>query len=309
MMEDVRFMDQDCVRLGNAAIALLVTKSVGPRILSLSFHQGTNLFAELPGMTLECPGEGPLSLYGGHRLWHAPEVPRRTYLPDDQPVAIEEIESGILVTQPLEKSTGIQKSLQIHLPNDSPIIVVNHTLTNHGNWAVELAPWAITKLRPGGFAILPQPIGAADPDGVLPNRHLVVWPYTDINSPSIQWGNRFIFVNAAMQAGALKIGMPNPRGWLGYLHESTLFVKKARYHPHKAYFDFGSSSECYCNPHVLELETLGPRTILSPGQSVNHREVWELHADVFLEQLEDAVQALEEQLGLAQGSPHLHEEV
>ncbi len=64
------------------------------------------------------------------------------------------------------------------------------------------------------------------------------------------------------------------------------------------YLDFGSSSECYCNPEFLELETLSPRTILAPGQSVSHREIWRLYPDVQLEPTEEAVQAMVEELSL-----------
>jgi hypothetical protein len=53
-------------------------------------------------------------LYGGHRLWHAPEIPNRTYFPDNQAVTVETLNDGVLLTAPVEKSTGIQKSIEIH---------------------------------------------------------------------------------------------------------------------------------------------------------------------------------------------------
>jgi hypothetical protein len=60
--------------------------------------------------------------------------------------------------------------------------ITDHSLTNQGLWPIETAPWAITQLKPGGVAILPQQVGPADPDGVQPNRTLALWPYTDIGS-------------------------------------------------------------------------------------------------------------------------------
>lgn len=296
-----RFAGYDCVRLENDALALWVTQSVGPRIIGLALRDGDNLFAEVPDATLACPGEGDCSLRGGHRLWHAPEDPRRTYLPDDAPVSIAEAKSGILVTQPVEPQTCIQKSLTITLPGQDARVMVDHTLHNLGKWPVELAPWAITQLKPGGMAILPQATAPADEHGVLPNRHIALWPYTQINSPHIRWGDRYVFVEATMQSGALKIGFPNPAGWMGYVIEDTLFVKHAAYQPDATYFDRGSSSECYCNPHFLELETLGPRTHLPPGKSVTHRETWTLHAGVEFHPDEAAVQAVANELGLTRG--------
>jgi hypothetical protein len=297
----VRFAGHDCVKLENDALTLWVTQSVGPRIIGLALQGGANLLAELPNETLTCPDEATFSFYGGHRLWHAPEHLRRTYIPDDVPVAITDTESGILVTQPIEAQTGIQKSLTITLPGQDAHVIVDHTLHNRGAALVELAPWAITQLRPGGVAIMPQPSEPADEHGLLPNRHFVLWPYTEINSPHIKWGDRYVFVEATMQSGALKIGFPNPAGWLAYFVEDTLFVKHAAYQPEAPYFDRGSSSECYCNPRFLELETLGPRTKLAPGASVTHRETWTLYSGMPFRADEAAMQELVDELGFMTG--------
>ena len=267
----VDFGGYACVKLENDALALWVTKSVGPRIIGLALQGEANFFAQLPDVTLECPGAGTFSLRGGHRLWYAPEDPRRTYLPDDEPVAITAIEDGLQVTQPVEAQTGIQKELTIRLPGQDARVVIDHTLHNQGQESVELAPWAITQVKPGGVAILPQTTVLADEYGLLPNRHIALWPYTPINSPHITWGDRFVFVTATMESGALKVGFPNPAGWIAYAVEDTLFVKQAAHMAGADYYDRGSSSECYCNPRFLEMETLGPRTYLAPGASVTHR--------------------------------------
>jgi hypothetical protein len=296
-----RFAGYDCVKLENDALALWVTQSVGPRIIGLALQGDANLFAELPDETAACPGEGTYSFRGGHRLWHAPEDPRRTYIPDDTPVTVTDTESGILVTQPVEAQTGIQKSLTITLDGQETRVIIDHTLHNLGKWPVEVAPWAITQLKPGGVAILPQAIGPADEYGVLPNRHIVLWPYTQISSPHIKWGDQYVFVKATMQSGALKIGFPNPVGWMAYVIEDTLFVKHAAYQPEAIYFDRGSSSECYCNPRFLELETLGPRTKLAPGESVTHRETWTLHSGVSFRPDEATMRELVDELGVMMG--------
>jgi hypothetical protein len=299
MLESTRFLELDCIRLQNESISLLVTRSVGPRIIALQYRGGENLFAQLPEAQLDCPGHRPLILWGGHRLWHAPEVRRRTYLPDDDPVTIAEIEGGLLVTQPTEQATGIQKSIEVRLPDESATVVVDHILTNQGLWPVECAPWAITQLRPGGVAILPQPTAPADPDGLLHNRQIALWTYTDINDPNLSLGNRYIFVSAAMEAGALKIGFPNPKGWLGYHIDKILFVKKAAYQRDAFYYDGGSSSECYCNPETIELETLGPRVRIGPGQSVNHQEVWQVFGDSQFSPTEESADELAARLKLS----------
>ncbi len=299
-METARFLDLDCVRLKNESIELLVTQSVGPRIIRLSFSGGKNLLAELPDLTLDCPGKDEkLNLYGGHRLWHAPQVEGRTYLPDNQPVEIKTIENGLEVIQPTEPETCIQKSMHITLPDNSPTVIVDHRFKNEGMWSIETAPWAITQLPEGGVALLPQLTENVDPDGVWPNRSIALWSFTDIASPHIQWGNRFIFVEANMQKGMLKFGFPNPDGWLAYHRDETLYVKHADYHPHVPYFDRGSSSQVYCDPRLIELETVAPKSVIAPGETVTHRETWTLYSDIQFEQSEDAAQTLVKQLNIA----------
>jgi hypothetical protein len=292
-METVKFLGLDCAELTNGTISLLVTQSVGPRVISLKINQGKNILAELPHATLDCPGKGDFHLYGGHRLWHAPEDPALTYLPDDDPVEIKPVENGLEVTKQPEEETRIQKDIKIKLVDENKV-TVTHTLTNAGLALIPCAPWAITQVKPGGVAILPQNQELWDQNPTLPNRPLVLWPYTDINSPYIEWGNQVVMIRADMKAGHLKIGFPNPRGWLAYWRSGTLFIKRAAFDHQVEYYDFGSSSECYCNDQFLELETLGPKVTLRPGESTEHVETWELYDGIpWPDQLDDLVDLIE----------------
>lgn len=271
-----KFLDYDCVALENKHLRLLVTKSAGPRIISLQFKGGSNLFAELPEFITERPDGKRFHFRGGHRLWHAPESMPRTYTLDDDPVEIIQTEDSISVMQHVEAETGIEKSMRISLAKNKTRITVHHTLTNRGLWSVECAPWAITQFKTGGVAILPQ---SCDQTDLLPNRSLALWSYTNIASPHVTWGNEYILIRAETQP-PFKVGFPNPRGWLAYWLDGILFVKHAAYDPQAEYYDFNSSSECYCNGQFLELETLAPIGQLKPGASVTHIETWELHGNV-----------------------------
>ena len=175
--------------LDNGAIRLDYLAEAGPRIVRL-FAAGSdeNLFAELPDLQIETP-HGPYFIRGGHRLWHSPEAFPRSYLPDNAGLSITELADGVRLTQPIEEPTGIRKSLEIRLTPDQPIVTITHELKNECIWPVELAPWAITQMRLGGVAILPQQTTALDATGLLPNRHLVLWPYTRWSDPRLQLGD------------------------------------------------------------------------------------------------------------------------
>ncbi len=188
--------------------------------------------------------------------------------------------------------------MRIRLGEKGSSASVEHSLDNLGDLPVELAPWAITQFKVGGIAILPQRGLRADEPDVLPDRSIVLWPYTEINSPHIKWGDQFIFVEADMSEGALKIGFPNHVGWLAYAIGDTLFVKWTDYYHDAEYYDRGSSSECYCNPSFLELETIAPKTTLLPGECVKHQETWKIYSQVEFSPTESEFRRIAESLQL-----------
>lgn len=277
-------MGLNCIELGNAALSLVIAESIGPRVLSLRLHDGDNLFAEIPDVTIDCPNAGKLRLFGGHRLWTAPEIPERTYLPDAFHVHVVEVENGVRVTQQADAS-GIEKSLTVTLPDDSATVLVEHGLTNRGMWSVECAVWGITQMAVGGTAILPQNTETLDAGGYWGNRPITLWPYTNINSPHLTLENDRILINAKISDDeALKVGSPNPAGWLGYWNGGTVFIKEAAYDPAAEYYDFASSSQIYCNSKFLELETLSPISIIEPNQTLTHHETWRVFSAESIEQ-------------------------
>jgi|RhiMetdeSRZDD1v2_1073273.scaffolds.fasta_scaffold04808_12 hypothetical protein len=275
-MDTVNFLGLECHPLENESLKLLMTRSVGPRILSFGFRDGENIFAELPETVIDHPDSETFHFYGGHRLWHAPEEPGRTYLPDDAPVDVTPFENGLTVTQKTEPQTSLQKTIEVRFPGDSPQVVITHHLTNHGLWPVTCALWAITQLKTGGTAIFPQ---IRQDTGVLPNRSLALWPYTDMLHPSVRWGSNFVLLDAELDS-PFKIGFPNPRGWLAYWWDGILFVKRAVYETNAEYYDYGSSSESYCDHRFIELETLSPIRTIPPGETASHIETWELYREI-----------------------------
>lgn len=277
-MKEIEYLGINCVQISNDSLVVLVTQSVGPRVISIRVNGGENLFAELPETTLSTPGQDPFYLYGGHRLWQAPEAPETTYLPDDVPVKIVPMEQGCHVVQPVQKHASIQKELKIELDPVVSKVNVEHTLTNIGDSPFTCAVWAITQLKIGGISILPLYTDFYNANQYMANRSINLWPYTDIGSSCITWNNNFITIDS-QTSKPIKVGFPNPRGWLAYWRDGFLFVKRAMYDFDVDYYDFGSSSECYCNHQFTELETLGPITTILPGESARHDETWEIYSN------------------------------
>ena len=213
-------------------------------------------------------------LRGGHRLWYAPEQFPLSSLPDNQPVTVEQIDHGFRLSQIPEKLTGIQKSIEILLDDNRPTIRVIHTLTNWGAAPQKIAPWGITLLPSGGVAILPQHTRTVDEDGLLPNRNLVLWPYTQITDPRLGLGEDYWTVQADSNPRPCKIGYLNLSGWVAYQFQGLIFCKWFSVDHTLPLADMGVNIEVYANQHALELETLGQLALLAPGESVVQTEHW-----------------------------------
>lgn len=258
--------------IGLGPVSLTLAVNAGPRVLAYARDGGPNLFASLPDDVIEHPAIGTYRFLGGHRLWRAPEVPAVSYASDDQPVTITETDAGVEIVAPSD-GDGVVKA--IALSQHGEFTVVDHELRNEGWTPVRSAPWAITQLAPGGTAYLPQRREPVDDDGVLPNRHLVLWPYTDLSSPEITVHQEVVTVEGSDRPAKGKIGISNRRGWIAYAHGSELFVKWSALHRDgDVYVDFGASIQCYRDERFLETETLGPLVTLQPGKRAVHREVW-----------------------------------
>ncbi len=274
---DTTFHGLPAHTMENAHLRLTYLAEAGPRVVGFG-PAGTdlNLFAEVPDIRIPTPS-GDCRFYGGHRLWHAPEAFPRTYQPDNQGVEVTILADGVRLTGPVEAATGIRKQIEIALAPDRPVATVTHRLENTGIWPVELAPWAITQMRLGGLLVLPQTDGPLDAAGLLPNRQLVLWPYTRLADPRLQLHDDYVLIDARADQPAVKIGAMNRHGWLGYLLDGWFFVTRMTPQPHLPHPDFGCNSESYCGDSNIELETLGPLIRLAPGEAVSHVIGWALY--------------------------------
>lgn len=277
MIEKVSYAGwPNCYRLTDGTIELIATSDVGPRIVRLAFVGAQNVFGGLEEQFGLMGGE-EWRLYGGHRFWHSPEAMPRSYYPDNEPLQVEVEQDTLRLIQPAESTTGMQKTMEVALAEGG--IQVAHTLTNEGPWAVEVAPWALSVMAAKGVAVIPQPRG--DPEALLPNRVLMLWPYTDMTDPRVHWGRKFILLRQDPAiASPIKLGLSADDGWCACLCGETLFLKCFDYLADAMYPDNGCSVESYANDRFLELETLGPLEYLEPGDSTTHVERWHLFRDV-----------------------------
>lgn len=270
----------DCYRLSNDLVELIATTDVGPRLIRFGFVGMENEFKEYESM-LGKKGGKDWRIYGGHRLWVAPEHKRFTYIIDNTPVALERRPGFLRLTQRVERETGIQKEMDVRLSPTRAQVKVVHRLRNTARTARTVSPWALSVMAQGGVAIVPLPPREAHREHPWPTNTITLWAYTDMGDPRWRWGAQYVMLR---QDPALitpqKAGFSSENGWVAYVRSGHLFVIRFRYFKGASYPDMGSSVELFTNADMLELETLGPLIDLQPGAEVEHVEQWFLFRDV-----------------------------
>lgn len=261
------------LRIAGEGLSVTVSTGLGPRILGLAGPDGRNVLADLPEARISLPGLPDYRLLGGHRLWNTPEVPEVTYRPDDAPVTVTEIPGGLDLAGAPDPVQGVAKRIRVTIADGA--VHLEHEIRNVGSAPLETAAWAITQVPPAGEAWLPVTMG--DLNGPwLPNRALVLWPYSAVGDPRLILGDDIVRVRGLAGApGRVKIGTQRQRGWIAWRDGGTLLLVETAEEA-GTFGDMGASLQCYSCGDFVELETLGPVVTLAPGASVTHRQRWRL---------------------------------
>lgn len=275
--------------LENEFLRLDYLTSLGPRIIGLYAKKANvELFAKTPDAHWPTP-HGEYNLYGGHRLWTAPED--LFYMCPEDNVHIVAENNNVTLRSDVDAS-GLEKEISFRL--DENRVELTYRVTWHGDKPIELAPWAITQLQLGGMTILPQSVTNT---GLRPNRHLVLWPYSQINDDRLELHDDLILVHGRAASNAFKIGYYNPHGWIAYAMNHALFVKRFSPDDTKRYPDRVSNVEAYVKDSCVELETLGALSKPESGETLTHHETWEVNAGKYPPTLE-AARTISKQLSL-----------
>jgi hypothetical protein len=259
----------------NGHLELVATLDVGPRILHLSTPGGQNVFKTYPH-ELGGRGETEWMIRGGHRFWIAPEDLERTYQRDNHPVEhSQNPATGEVVIESTQEAGGrILKTLGISVAPDAPRVTVRHTARNIDSAPLEFSVWALSVMAPRGIEIIPQPPLGEHPRDLLPNRSMILWPYTDLSDPRWRIGRDFFTLSQRSGLPPSKIGLAHRTRWIAYALGHSLFVKTFEYLEGEIYPDGGCNFETFTNADMLEIESLGPLRTLAPGEECTHIEHW-----------------------------------
>jgi len=247
-----------------------ILENTGPRIIGLEV-EGIGQLMGYTEMSVDGQG-GHVPLIGGHRFWSAPETRAGTYVPDTT-VKVSRLDGGLRVESD-DPRLPVVKTLEIRSVGDR--LLVDHILVNQTPEPIEVAAWGLTMVRPGGTVSIPAPDHGLGEEGLQARFSVVTWPYTDLRDPRLILDQSGISIDVS-DGPQFKIGAGNYAGRVEYTMGRTTFVKSVdRYDPKERYVDLGAAIQVYMGHGFCELETVGPLRSLDVGESLTHRETWEI---------------------------------
>ena len=298
MIRPTNFHGWNALALDTGRVELVIPLDIGPRVISCALDGGPNLFATVDA-ELGRHGEQDWKIRGGHRLWYGPESPSRTYQPDNVPITATKLPRGrgLRLDQPVEKKTGIRKSLIIEALGKTDF-KITHRLTNENRRKVELAPWALTVMARNSYTAIPLNPKIPHGQALLPDYALVPWTYTDFADPVWDFHRDYLGIRVDRGTRPQKLGITNFTGWTANWQKGGTFVKHWAVKPGATYPDLGCSFETYVCDFMNELESLGPLQTVAPGATATLVEYWGLFAglpkpdqdDVFTKKLRPVVE-------------------
>jgi hypothetical protein len=225
------------------------------------FWENRDLDGQLPAS-----GESQWSNFGGDKSWPAPQSdwiarigrdwpPPRAF--DAEPAQAVVIPQGVVLTSPIDPAYGIQILRAIEIDPTLPVLRITTEFRKLQGPPVTVAIWTVTQLRDPEAILLPASDGL--PLGYLPILEAEPAAFERRNNLLSFKRNQLVFTKIGSKSETM--------AWLGKRSVLRIDAEKGP----GEYPDGGCLTEVYTNPDpqkYVELETLGPLQILSPGDQI-----------------------------------------
>lgn len=269
---------KDCIELKNETSRVVLCPAAGGRVLEYSLGGKNALY--LPpgneGWTYE-PGKKGGSV-GPGRFDIGPETTTPSH-----PVLWHGRWTGEIIgarsarlTSQKDKPTGVQLIREFVLDETSSRLSCTQTIINVSDATKEYCHWSRTFALGGGICVIPL-----TPPSRFPKKYVMYVPAPLINyepeDPHIRERDGFLEITGVPKYP--KLGMDTQAGWFAYVMKNDLmFVKEFPVDRDRVYNEVAglTMSIWYPDRPMCELEPIGPRERLEPGDRASFTEVWSL---------------------------------
>lgn len=201
----------------------------------------------------------------GSTLWTAPQNewnwPPYDVL-DNQEYQVEQADNLLKMTSSPDPKSGFQM-IKTWKVTGRQNIEIEYWIKNISEKAKSVGAWDVTRVPCGGMAFFPD-----GGDGKVPESKLKV----SLKQDGINW----ISIDKTPIANHQKLFSTAKEGWLAYIIDSILFIKKFPDIQPENYSPQHGEVEIFINKdkNYLELENHGQYQLLQPGESLSYKENW-----------------------------------
>ncbi len=266
---------KDCISLKNDHVSVVLGPHCGGRVMgySLGKKQAIHLAAGQNGRTWE-PGKPGFEPYGGR----SDIGPERTIA--KHPVLWMGRWKGEItgprkarMTSQKDPATGVQLVRTFELDEKSSRLRFTQIISNISQETVEYCHWGRTMAPGGGVVLVPLTKGSRFPAKYImygPRALIRYWPRDE--NVSIR-GDMLVMTPSPRYP---EIGVDSYAGWMAYLtKDNLLFVKRFPVYRDRIYDGVVPSTVAvYYSRSFCEIEPIGPRETIEPGNSASFTEDW-----------------------------------
>ena len=262
--DDYRFSSAVC------HLQLDVNPQTGGRITQLIFDKHTIMTpygcnGKYDGHA-SCNGSGSTFWTSPQRAWPVASWPPVVSV-DGGPYAVQTKHKHLLMSSASDDALGANVDKDISI--DEPHCTISLRYTINAARSVEMAPWEITRVPRGGIALFPVGDDSKFAAGPLSPRisrtsdSAIAW-FDDTTTPLMN------------SVGGAKLIADGREGWLAYVRDKKLFIKKFSDVPASKLAPNEGDVEIYPGDTFLELEVQGPYTLLKQYDQLPWTVEWRI---------------------------------
>ena len=265
----------DCICISNGNIDLRVPICFGIRIIYCALKGRDNIFYEQPKDADYLCAKSGWRLYGGHRIWLAPESDD-TYYPDNNEIDFTIKKDTLRIDQQIDKFQNIKKSIEISFsPVDPDQVILRSIVKNMSNEDMTFGIWTISAMD--SYAKLSIPFIGSN-GGFSSNRNISLWGGTSLCDKRLEFNRNSINVNHEPNDDYFKIGLWCNKGEAKCISNNQVFEKHFDIFQDNKYPDNNVNMEVFQCSHMMEFELLGPLVKLKSGEEAEFSEIWSVYS-------------------------------
>ena len=261
------------IELSNGTVRVVLCPQVGGRVLEYSLN-GKNVLYVSAEERSWTPGQKPASSAGRFDIGPELVVPARKILwSGEWTGTITGPRTARLLSQK-DPNTGVQLERTFELDKTTSRLLCTQTIINVSSEVKEWCHWSRTFAVGKGICLIP----ITSPSR-FPNHYVLYEEGSLINmrpeDPGVRIREQMIEIFKAPRKP--KLGFDSAAGVLGYVAPNDLlFVKRFAVDRDRVYNEAAglTISVWYPDGEMVELEPIGPRERLAPGESAGFTEEW-----------------------------------